>query len=129
MPSYVIVFSEIVTMIESTGAMGIYHEGYASVSKRASHDYMDKVFVDMMWYKAFSVYLVLRMEMNVLFQDADLVWFKDPFPYFRNYTVVNQERDKRLGSRIEAFFGDDGQRSLRYCKIEKVLRGQSTTAA
>jgi len=27
-----------------------------------------RVFVDMMWYKAFSVYLVLRHGMNVLFQ-------------------------------------------------------------
>ena len=87
--SNVLVFAgskEIITMIESTGAMGIYHEGYSSVSKKASTDYLDRPFVDMMWYKAFSVYLVLRLKINVLFQDVDLVWFRDPFPVFHNWT-------------------------------------------
>jgi hypothetical protein len=87
--SNVLVFAgskEIITMIESTGAMGIYHEGYSSVSKKASTDYLDRPFVDMMWYKAFSVYLVLQLKINVLFQDVDLVWFRDPFPVFHNWT-------------------------------------------
>ena len=77
--------SEIVTLIEATGAMGLYHEGYAAVSKKASVDYLDRVFVDMMWYKAFSIYLVLRRGINVLFQDVDLVWFRDPMQYFHDY--------------------------------------------
>ena len=77
--------SEIVTTIEATGAMGIFHTGYSSVSKDASNDYLDRVFVDMMWYKAFALFLILRMDINVLFQDVDLVWFKDPFPYFHDY--------------------------------------------
>lgn len=52
--SNMLVFSgspEVLGLIESTGAMGLYHEGYASVSKAASVDYLDRVFVDMMWYK------------------------------------------------------------------------------
>jgi Nucleotide-diphospho-sugar transferase len=107
--------SEIVTIIESTGAIGIYHTGYSAVSKAASKDYLDRVFVDMMWYKAFSVYLILRMKINVLFQDADLVWFKDPFPYFHNYGKDSEGNVVIKGSEhIEAFFSDDGQRSLRY---------------
>jgi hypothetical protein len=40
--------------------MALFHEGYASVSKEASIDYLDRVFVDMMWYKAFSVYFILK---------------------------------------------------------------------
>ena len=104
-PSYqnLLVFAaspEIVTMIESTGAMGIYHPGYASVSRRASDGYMDKTFVDMMWYKAFSVYLLLRLKINVLFQDADLVWFRDPFPYFQQVIKENEEKAKRTGTII-----------------------------
>ena len=31
-------------------------------------DFHCRVFVDMMWYKAFSIYLVLRRGINVLFQ-------------------------------------------------------------
>ena len=42
----------------------------------------------MMWYKAFSVWLLLRLGCNVLFQDVDLVWFKEPFSYFRAYVQV-----------------------------------------
>jgi Nucleotide-diphospho-sugar transferase len=107
--------SEIVTIIESSGAIGIYHTGYSAVSKAASKDYLDRVFVDMMWYKAFSVYLILRMKINVLFQDADLVWFKDPFPYFHNFGKDSEGNVIVKGSEhIEAFFSDDGQRSLRY---------------
>jgi len=101
--------SEIITVIESTGAMGIYHEGYSSVSKKASEDYLDRVFVDMMWYKAFSIYLILKMDINVLFQDVDLVWFKDPFPYFHDFNKNNEK-----STEIDGFFSDDGQRSLRY---------------
>ena len=36
-------------MIESTGAIGLYHDGYSYVSRKASADYLDRVFVDMMW--------------------------------------------------------------------------------
>jgi len=35
-------YSEIVALIEATGAMGLYHEGYAAVSKKASVDYLDR---------------------------------------------------------------------------------------
>ena len=122
--SNVLVFAgsrEIVTMIESTGAMGLYHEGYSAVSKKPSTDYLDRPFVDMMWYKAFSIYLVLHMKVNVLFQDVDLVWFRDPFPVFHDWhgkasgdgrgpVVPMSPPDKP----IEAFFSDDAQRSLRY---------------
>ena len=114
---YLFNLSEILALIEATGAMGIYHIGYSAVSKKASKDYLDRVFVDMMWFKAFSVYLILRLKINVLFQDADLVWFKDPFPYFHNYgkdSNGNIEVGMEGSDNIEAFFSDDGQRSLRY---------------
>jgi len=111
---------EITDLIESTGAIALFHEGYASVSKAASVDYLDRVFVDMMWYKAFSVYLLLRLRINVLFQDVDLVWFRDPFPYFHkklaeDMSVVNTTDGR--GSGIKAFFTDDGNRSKRYSPL------------
>jgi hypothetical protein len=117
---------EIVSVIESTGAMGLFHVGYASVSKAASVDYLDRVFVDMMWYKAFSVYLLMRERVNVLFQDVDLVWFKDPFPYFHQF-LKNQSASAPMTSKIkdeggrvagvQAFFTDDGNRSKRYSPL------------
>lgn len=44
----------------------------------------------------------------------DLVWFKDPFPYFRDKIKNTAKRSKMTGSYLEAFLSDDGQRSLRY---------------
>ena len=106
--------SEIIPIIEATGAMGLYHEGYSAVSKKASNDYLDRIFVDMMWYKAFSIFLILREGINILFQDVDLVWFKDPFPYFHEYIFNHTERSKLTGYSPEGFFSDDGQRTHRY---------------
>lgn len=103
-----VLYSGIVPLIEATGAMAMYHEGFASVSRRASTDYLDRVFVDMMWYKAFCIYLVLRQKINVLFQDVDLVWFREPFQYFQEYLAQHPETE------TEGFFSDDGQRSKRY---------------
>ena len=60
----------------------------------------------MMWYKSFSLWVMLKLGYHVLFQDADLVWFKDPFPYF--HRVLREE------GRLVTFFSDDGQRSMRY---------------
>ncbi len=84
--------------------MGLYHIGYAAVSRRASTDYLDRVFVDMMWYKTFSVWLLLRRGINILFQDADLIWFRDPMSYFHDYIKEHQARSDQTGSHPEAFF-------------------------
>jgi hypothetical protein len=106
--------SGIVPFIEATGAMALFHPGYASVSRRASTDYLDRVFVDMMWFKAFSIFLVLRHKINVLFQDVDLVWFREPMKYFHDYLRDHQAEMTMSGTPTLAFFSDDGQRSKRY---------------
>ena len=103
----------IVPVIEATGATAVYDENFAPVAKDASIGYLDRVFVDMMWYKAFSVYMILRAGFNVLFQDVDLVWFKDPFPYFERY-LEESVQFSATGERTNGFFSDDGQRGLRY---------------
>lgn len=94
--SKVVVFSgseSILPTIEATGAIALFHEGFATVSTKASTDYLDRVFVDMMWYKSFSLFLTLNYGFNVLFQDVDLVWFRDPFPFFQ---IMIDEDMKRL---------------------------------
>ena len=71
----------------------------------------DDVFTAMMWLKVTSVYCVLRLGWDVLFQDADLVWFRDPVPFFSSPTdpsALGSERD------YDAYFQDDGARSQRY---------------
>ena len=49
-----------------------------------------------MWFKSFSVWLLLKMGFNVLFQDVDLVWFKNPLDLFHHVGVQpNLPRSKR----------------------------------
>jgi hypothetical protein len=105
--------NSVVKLIEGTGAQAAYHKSFAPVSRDASIGYLDRVFVDMMWYKAFSVWLVLRAGYNVLFQDVDLVWFRDPFPYFKAY-IEEAIATSSTGQHPDGFFSDDGQRGLRY---------------
>ena len=106
----------IVPTLENMGLMAVYHPTFAKVSTRASAQYLDKTFVDMMWYKAFSVWMLLRMGFHVLFQDVDLVWFREPFGYFTGYMNDTKSliESGRSESYPDAFFSDDGARSPRY---------------
>jgi len=104
---------EMLSQIEGVGALGLYHSGFAAVAKAASHDYLDFTFVDMMWYKCFSVYMILREGFNILFQDVDLVWFKDPFPFFKEILEKDAKAHPTVAP-LDALLSDDGQRSLRY---------------
>ena len=100
---------EIVNIIENTGALAFHHNGFVDVNSKPSGDYLDFIFVDMMWYKSFALYMVLKRGLNVLFQDVDLVWFRDPFPYLKN--IIN---DPTYPTPVDAIFTDDGQRGIRY---------------
>eukprot|EP01038_Epipyxis_sp_PR26KG_P009477 gene9477-12768_t len=90
-----------VELVESMGVNGIYSPALGSMPANAAGGYLDDTFARMMWFKTTSVYLALVAGFEVLFQDVDLVWLKDPFPYF-----------KYLAEDI--LFMDDGARTPRY---------------
>ena len=109
----------IVSLVDKTGAIGLYHKAFAAVSKSASNNYLDFTFVDMMWYKCFSIFLILREGFNVLFQDVDVIWLRNPFQYFDNIFYKDDILQKNFSkinkkNHIEAILSDDAQRSLRY---------------
>ena len=80
---------DVLPLIESFGAIGIYHQlSFADVSRNASYEYLDRIFIDMMWYKSFSVWLLLKLQYNVLFQDVDIIWYRDPVQYFRTASTL-----------------------------------------
>lgn len=125
--------SHLVPLIDSIGAIGLHHDAFVTTSHKASAEYLDDIFVDMMWYKSFSLYILMRLGVNVLFQDVDLVWFRDPFDYFHEliHNVSSghgqaRHADTESGDTltttsssnktlyIEALFSDDGQRGVRY---------------
>ena len=52
------------------------------------------------------------MGFNVLFQDADIVWFRNPFEFFHNDMTMSAEKGLKVP---HGYFSDDGQRgSPRY---------------
>ena len=106
---FTITYSELVSVIRATGAMGYYHPSFTDVPRKASGGYLDKVFVMMMWYKAFSLHIMLRMGCHVLFQDVDLVWFRDPYEYLHKH-MMNGKGEYEF----EAYLSDDGARAIRY---------------
>jgi hypothetical protein len=107
-----IMYRDIVPLISSTGAIGIYSTYFASVNREASIVYLDATFVDMMWYKAFSVWTMLQLGYDILFQDVDLVWFREPYQYFKD---ASAEYLHKTGETLTGFFSDDGQRgTIRY---------------
>lgn len=93
-----------VELIESMGATALYSPALGSMPKHAANSYLDNTFSRMMWFKVTSVYLALTSGFNVLFQDVDLVWLKDPFPYFFAGNLSPQD----------IIFMDDGARTPRY---------------
>lgn len=92
---------EDVDLVENMGAKAIYSPALGSMPKRAANMYLDATFSRMMWFKTTSVFLAIEAGFDVLFQDVDLVWIRDPIPYLR-------ELDADIS------FMDDGARTPRY---------------
>ena len=69
----------------------------------AAGRYGDKKFTAMMMAKVIVVQMVSALGYDMLFQDVDIVWYKDPLEYFRN---TNDDFD--------IYFQDDGGHSVRY---------------
>eukprot|EP01035_Chromulina_nebulosa_P017974 gene17974-23606_t len=73
-----------------------------SVPREAADTYADRTFTKLMWLKVTSVYVALYAGFDVIFQDADLVWIKDPTEFLheqKNYDMI---------------FMDDGARTMRF---------------
>lgn len=56
--------------------------------------------------KVFCTHLVSQLEYNFLFQDADVVWYRNPVDFFldKNNPIYN----------FDMYFQDDGAHSVRY---------------
>lgn len=60
----------------------------------------------MMMAKVISVQLVSMLGFDFLFQDVDIIWYKDPLEYFQDPSLPAHNYD--------VFFQDDGGHSVRY---------------
>ena len=68
--------------------------------------YGDKNFKAMMYAKVLCVLYPLMLGYDVLFQDVDIVWLKDPMSYFHS--------DDNGLSKFDVIFQHDGSYSVRY---------------
>jgi hypothetical protein len=91
---------------EELGMTVFYDEGmFGDVPTEHAQVYGDKTFQSMMQIKVISVHLCMELGYNVLFQDVDMVWMRDPLPYLQDISNVGD---------FDCYFEDDGARSMRY---------------
>jgi hypothetical protein len=107
--SNILMFATDTATLELCRTLGIpayYDEAiFGSLPETAAKYYGDRTFSKMMMAKVYCVHLVLSLGYNVLFQDVDVIWYKNPLPYLEN-SPETQEWD--------LMFQDDGARSVRY---------------
>ena len=82
---------------------GIYHHSFPAMGmgQRSSEAYLDKAFGEAMWFKAMAAFIVAETGLDLLFQDADVVWFRNPFEYFA------------ATPRADVYYSDNGLRTMR----------------
>lgn len=86
------------------GVAAYYDElNFGGISSKSANRYGDKIFRDVMWAKVVAVHMVAMLGYDVLFQDVDVVWYKDPLPFLQN-----NHQD------FDLVFQDDGARTVRY---------------
>jgi Nucleotide-diphospho-sugar transferase len=62
--------------------IAVVYDATQTLPKQAAGRYADATFAKMMLAKVWCVQQLIWLGYNVLFQDVDVVWFKDPLPYF-----------------------------------------------
>ena len=108
--SNILVFTtdqETTDLAEALGLKAYFDKrNFGDIPTEAARRYGDARFVAMMMAKVISVQLVSMLGYDFLFQDVDVVWFKNPLEYFQNESGLAQNYD--------IFFQDDGGHSIRY---------------
>lgn len=72
----------------------------------AARRYGDMKFAGMMMAKVFCVHMISQLGYNILFQDVDVVWYRNPLEYFLDKNNPYYDFDM--------YFQDDGAHSVRY---------------
>mmetsp|Transcript_11725 Transcript_11725/g.11234 ORF Transcript_11725/g.11234 Transcript_11725/m.11234 type:complete len:256 (-) Transcript_11725:216-983(-) len=75
--------------------------------KKGAQIYGDKIFSKMMVAKTLCVQLINMLGYDLIFQDVDIVWWRNPLEYFENHSKDG----------YDMYFQDDGARTLRYAPL------------
>ena len=91
------------SLLTGLGVAVFYDEQtFGHLPSLAAKSYGDKTFDDMMHAKVFCLQLGIQMGYDILFQDADMVWFQNPLSYFHNMV---------LSGEYDIMIADDGSRA------------------
>ena len=83
---------------------------FGSLSTEMAQTFADKTFGEMTYAKMVSVLLVNMLGFDVLFQDCDVIWYKNPLELFWNQTSLLNNYD--------IIFMDDGNSSWEYAPFQ-----------
>jgi hypothetical protein len=106
--SNILMFATDQATVELAASLGVkvfdVQDAFGEMPEEAATAYGDSKFMRMMLAKIYCVHLVILLGYDVLFQDVDLVWRRNPLEFF--YSSKADDYDM--------FFQDDGARSTRY---------------
>jgi len=94
-------------LAEGLGLATFYDEkNFGRLPSGEARAYGDGTFTAMMFAKVVCVQIINFMGYDLLFQDVDVVWYKNPLEYFHD--------KKNPHYNFDMYFQDDGARSPRY---------------
>jgi len=97
-------------LAQGLGLSSFYNqEVFGDVPAQAAEEYGDSRYSQIMMAKIYCVHLISQLGYDLLFQDVDIVWYKNPIPFFHN-----ESRDENNFSSMDwdMIFQDDGARNL-----------------
>ncbi len=98
------------------GLNSFYNEKiFGAMPKNAAGEYGDNVFRKMMFAKVYCVHLISMLGHDLLFQDVDVIWYKNPLQFFHyDNDGDNTENTTRQLGNYDMIFQDDGNRGPYY---------------
>ena len=107
--SSILLFATDAQTVELALELGIHvfdvQDDFGEMPTEAARLYGDKYFTGMMMAKVYCVHLINNLGYDLLFQDVDITWRRDPLDFFN---------DPKQSGDFDIYFQDDGARSVRY---------------
>ena len=99
-------------LVQSLGLTSFYSPTvFGDTPKEAATEYGDAVYSIIMGAKVYCVQLISQLGYDLLFQDVDMVWYKDPVPWFHRETP-DETNNNFAVKEWDMVFQDDGARTL-----------------
>lgn len=106
--SNIVMFATDPPAVDIARALGVkvfdVQDAFGDLPEGAARVYGDMAFKRMMLAKVYCVHLVVLLGYDVLFQDVDITWYRNPIEYFNSPKMRE----------FDLVFQDDGARSTRY---------------